>query len=176
MRKIANFVAGVLVIFSLSAAAAETKQTLSPLAEKLPARDFSLKDMDEKIYRLADLRGKVVLINFWATWCPPCRKELPSMERLWQQFSKEDFMVLAINVGEDADTIFAFTGTLEPALGFPLLLDRDSAVLKAWPVRGLPTTFVLDREGRVVYRAVGGREFDNPELVAQLRGLLQNRR
>ncbi|MCL4470779.1 MAG: TlpA family protein disulfide reductase [Gammaproteobacteria bacterium] len=132
--------------------------------------------MDEKIYRLADLRGKVVLINFWATWCPPCRKELPSMERLWQQFSKEDFMVLAINVGEDADTIFAFTGTLEPALGFPLLLDRDSAVLKAWPVRGLPTTFVLDREGRVVYRAVGGREFDNPELVAQLRGLLQNRR
>lgn len=98
------------------------------------------------------------------------------MERLWQQFSKEDFMVLAINVGEDADTIFAFTGTLEPALGFPLLLDRDSAVLKAWPVRGLPTTFVLDREGRVVYRAVGGREFDNPELVAQLRGLLQNRR
>ena len=176
MRKIANFVAGVLVIFSLSAAAAETKQTFSPLAEKLPARDFSLKDMDEKTYQLADLRGKVVLINFWATWCPPCRKELPSMERLWQQFSKEDFMVLAINVGEDADTIFAFTGTLEPAPSFPILLDRDSAVLKAWPVRGLPTTFVLDREGRVVYRAVGGREFDNPELVAQLRGLLQNRR
>jgi len=176
VRKIANFVAGVLVIFSLSAAAAETKQTFSPLAEKLPARDFSLKDMDEKTYQLADLRGKVVLINFWATWCPPCRKELPSMERLWQQFSKEDFMVLAINVGEDADTIFAFTGTLEPAPSFPILLDRDSAVLKAWPVRGLPTTFVLDREGRVVYRAVGGREFDNPELVAQLRGLLQNRR
>lgn len=154
------------------AGAAEPKQSLTVVVDRPEARDFTLKDMDGKNWRLSELRGKVVLINFWATWCPPCRRELPSLERLWRRLGNESFVVLAINVGEDADTVFAFTGLLEPAPTFPILLDRDSAVLGNWPVKGLPTTFVVDKKGRIVYRAVGGREFDAPELVGQLRSLL----
>lgn len=175
MRRIASLLVAVSsLLFALMAGATEPKPGLTGLADKPMAREFSLKDLDGRSWRLSELRGKVVLINFWATWCPPCRKELPSMERLWQMLKKEDFVVLAVNVGEDADTIFAFSGTLEPAPSFPILLDRDSAVLRNWPVKGLPTTFVVDRAGRIAYRAVGGREFDSPELVGQLRVLLHN--
>ena len=114
-----------------------------------------------------------MLVNFWATWCPPCRAELPSLERLWQLLNKEDFVVLAINVGESADIIFPFTGMLEPSPSFPILLDLDSSVLSTWPVMGLPTTFIIDRQGRIAYRAVGGRMFDDSALVKQLRELIQ---
>jgi hypothetical protein len=76
--------------------------------------------------------------------------------------------VLAVDVGEDADTVFAFTGQLEPAPGFPLLLDRDAEAMGRWKVKGLPTTFVVDPQGRVVYRAVGGREFDHERVMEQL--------
>ena len=175
-RRLLGFLVGMLALFALAANAAEPRQALTALASMPPARDFVLNDLDGKSRRLSELRGKVVLVNFWATWCPPCRRELPSMERLWRLLNQEDFVVLAVNVGEDIDTVFAFTGMLETAPTFPILLDRDSAVLKAWPVKGLPTTFVVDREGRVVYRAVGGRDFDNPELVMQIRGLLQGAR
>lgn len=175
MRRIANLLVGIsAVLFALVAGAAEPKQGLTVLTDKPKAQEFSLQDMDGKNWRLSELRGKVVLINFWATWCPPCRRELPSLERLWRLLGSENFVVLAIDVGEDADTVFAFTGALEPAPSFPVLLDRDSAVLRSWPVKGLPTTFVVDKAGRIVYRAVGGRNFDAPELVDQLRVLLHN--
>ena len=174
MRRIAKLLVGVTaILFALTAGAAETKQGLTAVADKPAAREFALKDLDGKNWRLSELRGKVVLINFWATWCPPCRKELPSLERLWRLLGSKNFVVLAIDVGEDADTVFAFTGMLEPAPTFPILLDRDSAVLGNWPVKGLPTTFVVDKKGRIVNRAVGGREFDSPELVEQLRDLLR---
>ncbi len=175
MRKIVEFAALCLmaVLLATSMVHAGPQPMLTAVAGSPPARDFTLKDVDGKVHRLADLHGKVVLINFWATWCPPCRRELPSLERLWRLLGSENFVVLAVDVAEDADTVFAFTGMLEPAPTFPILLDRDSAVLGNWPVKGLPTTFVVDKKGRIVYRAVGGREFDAPELVGQLRGLLQ---
>lgn len=160
-------------LFALAAGAAELQQGMTLVADKPAAKNFTLKDMDNKNWRLSDLQGKVVLVNFWATWCPPCRAELPSLERIWQLLNREDFVVLAINVGESADTIFPFTGMLEPTPTFPILLDLDSTVLSKWPVMGLPTTFILDRQGRIAYRAVGGREFDDPALVKQIRGLIQ---
>ena len=174
MRRIVKLLVGIsIVLFALMAGATEPKQGLTVVADRPEAREFSLKDMDGKGWRLSELRGKVVLINFWASWCPPCRRELPSLERLWRLLGSENFVVLAINAGEDADMVFAFTGMLEPAPTFPILLDRDSSVLGNWPVKGLPTTFVVDKKGRIVYRAVGGREFDAPELVGQLRSLLR---
>jgi len=144
-------------------------QLLQKIPGQPPAPDFSLVDMDGVTHRLSDYRGRVVVVNFWATWCPPCREEMPAMERAWQQLRKQDVMMLAINVGEDEDTIFEF-GASYP-VEFPLLLDTTSAVISAWPVRGLPTTFVVDPAGRLVYRAIGGREWDAPELVRQIVGL-----
>ncbi|MDD5388583.1 MAG: TlpA disulfide reductase family protein [Gallionellaceae bacterium] len=141
---------------------------LTPIAEPQPAPALILADMDGKMHDLADLKGKVVVVNFWATWCPPCRREMPSLERLKQQLQSRGLAMLAVDVGEDADTVFAFTGQLEPAPTFPLLLDRDSRAMQRWKVKGLPTTFVIDQQGRVIFRAIGGREFDNPAMIAAL--------
>jgi len=136
------------------------------------APDFLLEDMGGKKRQLSALRGKVVLVNFWATWCPPCRREMPSLEGLNQALKGADFEILAVNVGEDADTIDAFTSTLDTVPAFPIVFDRDSRVLKAWSVMGLPTTYILDKSGRIIYRAVGGREFDDPSILKQIRSLI----
>jgi thiol-disulfide isomerase/thioredoxin len=141
---------------------------LTSISQPYAAPALKLPDLDGKLLDLATLRGKVVLINFWATWCPPCRREMPSLERLRQRLADQGLTVLAVDVGEDADTVFSFTGQLEPAPAFPLLLDLDSRAMQAWKVKGLPTTFVADAQGRVIYRAVGGREFDHEAIVKQL--------
>ena len=141
---------------------------MSPVPGTPPAPPLALPDMDGKPVDLARYRGKVVLVNFWATWCPPCRKEFPSLGRVRKLFWPADLEVLAVNVGEDPDTVFSFAG----APDFPVLFDRDSQAMARWPVKGLPTTFALDRQGRLALRAVGGREFDDPAIVAQLRELL----
>ena len=151
---------------SLSAAEAD-KQTLPAIARPFPATDFSLQGEDGKTYRLSDYRGKVVVLNFWATWCPPCREEMPSLERLWQKVKNKDVVILAINVGEDSDAIFEFSGNY--SMIFPIPMDRGGHVIKQYPVMGLPTTYVISPEGMVTHRAVGSREWDNDELIAILK-------
>lgn len=139
----------------------------------IAAADFSFRDIAGKQHNLADYRGKWVLVNFWATWCPPCRREMPSMERLSQRLKEEPFIILAVNQQEEADQVFAFTGQLDPAPTFPILFDHNSTVSHAWNVLGLPASFIVDKQGRVVYRAMGGREFDHPEIEQTIRALLK---
>jgi thiol-disulfide isomerase/thioredoxin len=146
--------------------------TLAPLDPPLAAPGFSLKDMDDEPHALQDYQGKVILLNFWATWCPPCRHEMPALEKLYLQFRKQDFVVLAINQWEDPDLVFAYTGDLNVFPTFPILFDPESTVAQQYGVKGLPTSFVIDRDGRVVYRAIGGREFDHPEIIGIIKHLL----
>lgn len=148
-------------------------QTMTLVPGKPAAREFALPDMDKKIHRLSEARGQVTMVNFWATWCPPCRRELPSMQRLWEQLRDQGFAMYAINIGEDEEAIFPFILATGVEITFPILLDRQAEVIKQWPVLGIPTTFVLDRDGRVVYRAVGGREWDDPELLETIRALMR---
>ena len=159
----------ILTLWLALAATAAAGQGLTEMPGRLAAPGFALKDMDGRLHRLSDYRGQVVIVNFWATWCPPCREEMPSMQRAWEQLRKEGIVMLGINVGEDEDTIFAFTGSYP--VDFPLLLDRDSSVIQRWSVMGLPTTFVVDPEGRLRYRAIGGRAWDDPKLLAPVRAL-----
>jgi thiol-disulfide isomerase/thioredoxin len=163
------FSLGLFVVFPVPAAdPPPLTHGLTAVAEPYPAPVLKLTDLDGKPHDLADLKGRLVVVNFWATWCPPCRREMPSLERLNQRLGSRGLAVLAVDVGEDEDTVFSFTGQLEPAPAFPMLLDRDSKAMQGWKVRGLPTTFVVDPAGRVIYRAVGGREFDHDGLVRQL--------
>jgi peroxiredoxin len=148
-------------------------QSLTPLPGAMPAPDFELPDTDGKLHRLSDYRGKTVIINFWTTWCPPCREEIPSMNRAWQQLRQEDVVMLAINMGEDEDTIFVFNADY-PA-EFPLLLDRDGAVIARWPVKGLPTTYIIAPDGSIAYRAIGGRNWDDSDIMDTLRALQKQR-
>jgi len=121
---------------------------------------------------LHDFRGKVVLINFWATWCPPCRKEMPALEALYKKLGDESFAVLAVNQWEDPDHVFAYTGELNVFPTFPILFDPESAISEDYGVKGLPTSFLIDKKGRLAYRAVGGRDFDHPQVERLIKELL----
>jgi len=139
------------------------------------APDFTLQDMDGESYTLSDLRGNYVLVNFWATWCPPCRKEMPSMEYLHQKYHDRPFRVLAVNQWEDPDHVFSYMGELAVFPSFPILFDPKSAISEHYGVRGLPTSFIVDPQGRLVYRAIGGREFDHPDVTGLIDRLLKGK-
>ena len=151
----------------------ELSHNLTAVKESIQASEFELQDMDEETVKLSDYRGKVVLLNFWATWCPPCIREMPSMERLHQQVDADDFKVIAVNQMEDADEVFAFTGQLEIDPTFEILFDTTSSVSQDYAVRGLPTTYLIDKKGKIRYRAVGGREFDHAEVVKLIENLIE---
>ena len=144
----------------------------SPVTPLIAAPDFTLEDMDGESYKLHDYRGKVVLVNFWATWCPPCRKEMPALEALYKKLGGDSFAVLAVNQWEDPDHVFAYTGELNVFPTFPILFDPESKISADYGVKGLPTSFLIDKKGRLAYRAVGGRAFDHPEVERLIRRLL----
>lgn len=163
------------LLLLLSAAAVANEELSHSFAAIDPPRsvpDFSLPDMDGELHTLQDYRGKVVLINFWATWCPPCRREMPALQELNNKLGDEAFAVLAINQWEDADHVFAYMGDLNVFPSFPILFDPESKVSAEFGVKGLPTSFLLDKQGRVVFRAVGGRAFDHPQVEQTIRRLL----
>jgi len=116
--------------------------------------DFTLTGLDGKPYTLSALRGKVVLLNFWATWCPPCRKEMPDMEKLYQRLQAKGFVVLAIS-DEERDTVAGFEE--KQKYTFPILLDPDRKVNTAFNVEGIPKSFLFDRDGKLVAQAIDMR-------------------
>ena len=145
-------------------------QYLSTLPAPFTAPDISIKDFDGKSIKLSDYKGKPVVINFWATWCPPCRKELPSMNRAWEALEKEGVQMLAVNMSEPAVTIKKFIE--KQPINFKILLDETGYFSQKWQVTGLPTTYIVDRKGEIIYKAVGEREWDNPEILATIKQLI----
>ena len=158
-----------LFLSSTGVFAASNVQTLTKVPGNPDAPEFNLEDQDGNFLKMSDYKGKVVIVNFWATWCPPCRKEMPSMQRAWEILKKENIEMLAINVGEDGDQIFSFTA--EYPVQFPLIMDKDSSVVRQWKVRGLPTTYIVNPAGKIVYQAIGDREWDSDEIMNQIRNL-----
>lgn len=170
------FTVSLLLFFAAPLAAAEKKkkQTLPPVEKPYKAFDFRLKSDKGKWHRLSQYRGKVVIINFWATWCPPCRYEMPSMERAWKKIKDRGVVILAVNVGEDEDKIFDFTG--DYPMSFPVLMDIDGKVIEKYPVIGMPTTYIVSPNGKVTHRAVGSREWDDPGLLNKILALRKNKK
>lgn len=158
-----------LALAALAPSAWALAKGLTPLETPMPAPALRLQNLEGKTIDLAQYRGRVVLVNFWATWCPPCRKEFPSLGRVRKLFKPEEFEVLAVNVDEDRATALAFAGSP----GFPILLDTNSKATMTWPIKGLPTSFLIDPQGRLAYSLAGEQEFDDPEVVDAIRGLLQ---
>jgi len=128
--------------------AAESRPAADASARTL-APDFDLTTPDGEVVRLKDLRGKVVLLNFWATWCPPCKAEMPDLDALHREYGAEhDFLVLGVNDRENAVDVAAFAR--RERVGFPLVIDRDGHVIETlFNVRYLPTSMIIDREGNV---------------------------
>lgn len=164
----------VLSLPSLAMAAEPPLQfSHTPFKPRIAAPAMKLKDTDGQTVELAKLRGKVVIVNFWATWCPPCRREFPSMERLRLKMAGKPVVILGVNEGETVDMIDQFNSTLDLQPQFPILIDLEGDAMAPWPVRGLPTTFFVDKQGRLAHSAIGGREFDHPEMVRLIESLLK---
>ncbi|MET0089720.1 MAG: SCO family protein [Candidatus Thiodiazotropha sp.] len=160
--------AALTLLFGMGVSAAE--EGLTPEPWPSPAPPFHLQDLQERYHHLQDYRGRVVIVNFWASWCRPCRQELPSMNRAWAALEPSGVAMLAINLGEEAEAVNAFLA--DYPIAFPVLLDRRGNFAQRWRVQGLPTTFVLNARGEIVYQAVGEREWDDETLLRQVQALL----
>ncbi len=130
-----------------------------PAAPPLKAPPFVLNDLERTEHRLSDYADKVLVVNFWASWCVPCREELPAMNRAAAKLRKQPMIWLAINVSEDREAVAGFTA--DYPIDFTVLLDPSGQVSQSWQVTGMPTTFIIDRKGYVKHRIVGKREWDD---------------
>ena len=145
------------------------------VVERIPqvdeeAPNFLLRDSEGFNVTLDQFRGKVVLLNFWATWCGPCKEEMPAFERLRRQLDPDRFVLLTITTDLQRAGIKQFLANLNVQL--PVLFDEQQDVSQAYLVRALPTTVFIDRQGALLGRAVGPREWDAPKAVHALQGLM----
>jgi len=136
------------------------------------AASFSLTDLAGNSHELSEWRGKLVLINFWATWCGPCRTEMPGIERLWQRYRDQGLVILAISVDEGMERrIATFVKRLN--LSLPILLDPESKVADHYQVSGLPHSVLIDQEGHLIAQIIGERQWDSPEAYQLIEQLLE---
>ncbi len=141
--------------------------------EKSPAPDVSVVSIaNGSTLKLSDLKGKVVLLNFWATWCPPCREEIPSMMKLNGFMAGKPFQMVAISIDEGGkqsiESFFKETG-----FSLPTYLDESGASSKSYGVTGVPETFIIDKQGVLIKKIIGGAAWDSPESVAFIEGLMK---
>ena len=137
-----------------------------------PAPDFGFADLDGKKVRLSDYRGKVVLVNIWATWCRPCVDEMPSLGRLYRKFKDKDFEVLAISIdAEGAKMVAPFVK--EYKLTFPALIDPEGSIKESYGVTGVPESFIIDQQGILVKKVIGAADWSAPEVFRFIENLLR---
>ena len=132
---------------------------------------LELAEPNGKVHRLADYRGTTVLVNFWATWCEPCRAEMPSIDRLRSSLKGKPFEVLAVNMAEPLSRIEKYSESVP--LGFPLLRDRDGSASKTWKAKLLPASYLIGRDGRIRYVAYGELDWTSDAVRARVAELLQ---
>ena len=144
-----------------------SKIGISPIKENKKAPNFSLKDLNGKKVEFKNFKGKVLFLNFWATWCGPCKGEMPSLEALYQQFKEKDFVFLSISV--DYEGVTPVKEYIEKnRYTFPVLIDAECETLDLYEVKGIPTTFIIDKKGRMIGKAIGPRNWKSQEVISLL--------
>jgi thiol-disulfide isomerase/thioredoxin len=146
--------------------------TMSRFPAGSMAAAIELTTLDGKVVKSSELIGKVVLVNFWATWCGPCKEEMPSLARLQKQLDPAQFALMTVTTDLQRQGIAQFLSQLGVSL--PVLFDEDQEVSRSFMVRGLPTTIMIARDGTLVGRAVGPRGWDSPEAVAMMRQIMES--
>jgi thiol-disulfide isomerase/thioredoxin len=166
MNKYFYLLAG-LIFLSLSAC---QKESVSPALPK-QAPDFTLTSLSGQKFRLADLRGKVVMLNFWATWCPPCQEEVPSLAILNKTMSGKDFQMFAVAIDKEGrnavEGYFSRTG-----VRLPTLLDASGNVGKIFGITGVPETFIIDKRGFIRKKVIGPINWSDPSVIKYLQELI----
>ncbi len=151
-------IGGAVLATALALILVSQSNVPAPLGRGVPAPGFSLPTLDGKrIISLSSLRGHVVLVNFWATWCKPCEEEMPSMERLYRRLHKQGFEIVAVSVDEDPSVVESFRERL--SISFPIVLDADQEVSRLYQTTGFPESLLIDEGGTVVERYVGPRDW-----------------
>ncbi len=137
------------------------------------APNFTLPDLDGKMVSLTDYRGRVVLLNIWATWCAPCVKEMPSMEKLYQELKDEKFVILAASIDESgADVVRPFMKNHK--LSFPALIDSAGTLNDLYRISGVPESFIIDKQGRILEEIIGPRDWAAPKALQYFRSLIHS--
>jgi thiol-disulfide isomerase/thioredoxin len=143
---------------------------LEPVQGNPALLNFTAQTLDGKTVQLSDYKGKVILLNFWATWCPPCRAEMPTIEKLYQALKNEpNFVFLAVDAHEKPDQVKGFIK--KTGYHFPVLLDTTGEADAEYSVQAIPTTYLIDRSGHILGGAAGGREWDRPEVIQAIKDL-----
>ena len=161
----ANFLIAItcswLLVFSLSAKAE------NELYNQLQVTNLEGETVDLNRYK-----GRIVLLNFWATWCPPCIKEMPSMNRLQQQFDTAQFQVIAVNMGQPATTVESFLMEVDFAFDLPIYLDEPGRSFTDLKIQGMPSSFLIATDGTLMETIIGAREWDHPDNIKALKALI----
>jgi thiol-disulfide isomerase/thioredoxin len=145
---------------------------ISVPGSKIDPIDFTLPLLNGTNQKLSDLKGKVVFLNFWATWCPPCRQEMPSMETLYQRFNSQGLEILAVDCQEEAGDVSVFMR--RNRLNFPAALDKSGAVSGYYGIEAIPTTYIIDRSGKIILKVVGSLNWNNQKIIAAFETLLKS--
>jgi peroxiredoxin len=178
MSKIASSPPALLLVLGLALAAAlplqaESSPWYAPRLQALgfqvfktpqPLPDFEAASLQGSKAKLSSLKGKIVLLNFWATWCPPCRAEMPSLETLWKASKDKPFTILGLSTGETPPTVAAFIAKY--GYSYPIYLDPRGSIGSLYGVQGIPTTFVVGKNGLALAKAVGSLEYASPEALS----------
>jgi thiol-disulfide isomerase/thioredoxin len=169
LQKAASALSGLLLVCILSLAAPLVAGELEEYPEVGPTPLLALKDLGGNPHRLDDYRGQVVLLNFWATWCPPCLIEMPSMQRLKQALAETPFSILAVNSKESKGKVWRFQRMLD--VHFAVLLDTTGQAAEDWYVAVYPTSYLIDGTGRIRYMAYGALDWDSKEVIELIKEL-----
>lgn len=158
-----------LFIFILTLASPLYAASLKPYTGKGPTPALNLQDLDGTTHNLGDYKGHVVLVQFWATYCAPCRTEMPSMNKLMKKMGDVPFKILAIDMGEEKDEVLKFVEEVKPE--FTILMDPTGEAIGSWQVFAAPSNFIIDAQGKIRYTLFGGIEWDADQLVELLKSL-----
>jgi len=165
------------IIYSISLTVFANDKLPSPPVGILKLTPFSvpnmqLQDIDGEPFNIKETKGHWVFVHFWASWCGPCKKEMPAIQKMYLKLEKQGLKIALINTAEDEDTIFNFIGIYAPDIR--ALMDSDGQITEKWQPRGLPATYIVDRKGMVQYQALGGRPWDNQAHINFLLNLMQH--
>jgi len=167
-------IVGIGIIVLLQTNKSSLNLAGKPRFEKgMPAPNFTLPDLDGKMVSLADYKGKVALLNIWATWCPPCVEEMPSMEKLHQELKGEKFVILAVSIDESgAKAVLPFMK--KHKLSFPALTDSAGTIKSLYQTTGVPESFIIDKDGNIVEEVIGPRDWAAAGAIRFFRNLIQS--
>lgn len=165
-------IAAVIIIVLQTKNASVNPSTASGPGKGAPAPNFTLPGLDGKMVSLTDYRGKVVLLNIWATWCPPCVEEMPSMQKLYQAMRGEAFELLAVSLDESgAGAVVPFMKNHK--LSFPALIDSEATLQKLYGTTGVPESFIIDKKGMIIEKIIGPRDWSATAAVRYFQDLSQ---